>query len=76
MLTQFFGCGVYITLVVGVICQVHAKFVVWTHIGVSTIHVGNVVAAVLLYVDTFVGLMKHILEWIYQLCVFGNPTLM
>ena len=48
----------------------------WTHIWVATIYVVNVVADVLFCVDTYVGLLPHILSWIYQLSVFVNPTLL
>ena len=48
---------------------------VWTQICISTIYVVNVVSAVLMYVDNYVGILTHILALIYQLCVFGNPTL-
>ena len=50
------------------------EFFVFTHIWVTPIYVVNIVAAVLVYVDIYVGLLPHILAWRYQLFVSNNPT--
>ena len=57
----------FLPLLVGLMCPVCVPFFVWPHIWVSTIYVVNVFVAVLLYVDNYVGLMPHIMEWKYQL---------
>ena len=44
------------------------------HIWVARIYVVNVMAAVIICADIYVGLLPHILEWSYQLFVYGNPT--
>ena len=61
---------VYLPLVVGVMYPLHVLFVVLQHIWVVTIHVVNVVTAVLICVDIYVGLLPHIPEWSYQLFFF------
>ena len=75
MFTQLFGYGFFITLEVGVICPVCLPFFDWPHIWIDPIYVVNVVAVVLFCVDTYIGLLSHILAWSYQLFIFGNPTL-
>ena len=57
-------------------CPVCVTLVVWPHIRVAPIYLVIVVATVLLYVDTYVGLLSHILEWSYKMCICGNTTLL
>ena len=59
-----------LTLEIGVICPPRVPFFVLPCIWVAPICVVNVVTRVLVYV----GLMPHILEWSYQLFIFGNTT--
>ena len=66
---------VFIPLLVWIMCPVLVPFVVCLHIWVSPTYVVNIVAAVPMYVDTYVGLLTNILAWRYQLCTLGNPTL-
>ena len=75
MFPQFIGCGVFLTLVVRVVCLVCMKFVVFSHIWVVPNYVVNVFAAVMFCFGTYVGILSHILAWGYQLFVFVNPTL-
>ena len=56
-------------------CPLCMLFVVLHHIWVAPIYAVNFVAAVLFFVDTYVGLLTHILAWGYQLFVSGDPTL-
>ena len=66
VLTHFW-MRVLISLLAGVMCQVCVLFVVWDHVWVAPINVVNFVAVVIIFVDTYVGLLPHILVWIYQL---------
>ena len=56
-------------------CPVCMLFVVLPYIWVTPICVVNVVANMMFCVVKYIGLMSHILVWIYQLLVFVNPTL-
>ena len=66
---------VFLPLVSGVMCTVHVQFAVSPHSWVAPIYEVNVFAAVLFCVDNYVGLIPHILAWIYQPFIFGNPNL-
>ena len=52
-----FGCGIFLPLVVGVMCPVLVTFVVFPHIWVAPIYVLNIFVAVIFCVDTYVGLL-------------------
>ena len=64
----------YLPLVVGVMFPLRVTFVVFPHICVDPIYMVNIVAAVQICVHIYVGLLPHILEWSYQLFIYGNPT--
>ena len=56
-------------------CPICVQFIVWHHRWVDPIDVVHVVIAMLLYVDTCVQILPHILACNNQLCVYGNTTL-
>ena len=64
---------IFLSLLVGVMCPVCVSFVALPQIWVTFIHVVNVVADGLFFVDTYIGLLPHILEWIYQLFFLAIP---
>ena len=55
--------------------KVHVPFIPPPHRWVATIYVVNVFDTVLFCIDTFVGLLPHILAWSYQMLTFGNTAL-
>ena len=74
MFQQCFWMWVFSSFVVGVMCPFFISFFDSPHSGFAPIYVVIVVDAALFPVDTYVGLLTHILEWRYQLLIYGNPA--